>query len=87
VPDKKFEFKEELEKGRTLVELVGAVRKFKSEKQMSMKDEIKKVEIFGLSKDDEIEKELKNVCIINEVGFRKGGGAVKVNDKITLNIQ
>lgn len=70
--EKKFENKQALEKGKLLVELIGLVRKYKSEKQMSMKDEINKAEIFGLDKDKEIEDELKNTCNIKEIEFKKG---------------
>ena len=74
--DEKLADKEKIKTGKILIEIVSAMRKYKAERGLSMKTELKKVEIScsGKIKKDlkEMESDLKAVGNIKEVKFKRG---------------
>lgn len=79
IEDIKFDFENEsIIQGDDVVEIVTAVRRFKSENGLSMKDELSKVEIIGY-KDyiKDFETDIKDTCSIKELVYLDGEKSVK----------
>ncbi|MDI6777840.1 MAG: valine--tRNA ligase [Patescibacteria group bacterium] len=83
--NKKLADKKRVEFGKILLKIVGQIRKHKAERGLSMKTEIKKLEIFcdgNIRKSiEEIEGDLKAVGNIGEIKFKKSGKLrIKISD-------
>ncbi len=74
--NKQYDNKEIIENGNKFVEIVSGVRKYKSEKQLSMKEELDKIEITADKQLQEFIKDsiedLKSVTSTKEITFKAG---------------
>lgn len=81
--DESLDNNEIIELGNKFIEVLGEVRKYKSEKQISMKEELNSIEITCDSKlkefiEDSIE-DLKSVTSTKEIKFKEGNFNVSIN--------
>lgn len=81
--NKELDNEEIITLGNQFVEIVSQVRRYKSEKQISMKEELEKIEITCNNKlkefiEDSIE-DLKAVTSAKEIIFKEGDFSVKIN--------
>ncbi len=81
--DEKLSDKEKIKTGKIIIEIVGAMRKYKAERGLSMKAELKKVEISCDAKTkksiQEMENDLKAVGNIKEMKYKRSGKlAIKI---------
>jgi len=65
--DKKFFNQELIEEGKTLLEVIFEVRKFKSEKNISMKTTVEKVRLARVAGIEKFVEDLANVCNAKEI--------------------
>lgn len=74
--------------GDLLVKMVSALRKYKKSKNLSLKEEIKKIEFFGSEKIKPFIKEIKEVMNVKEIALKKkGSGKNKISGtKISFNV-
>lgn len=62
-----------------LLEILDIVRKFKTEKNLSIKAPIKLLEVSGIELSEELMEDLKNVTSAEEIQFEDQGDKIKVN--------
>ncbi|HJD58621.1 MAG TPA: valine--tRNA ligase [Rickettsia endosymbiont of Ceroptres masudai] len=62
-----------------LLEILDIVRKFKTEKNLSIKAPIKLLEVSGIELSEELTEDLKNVTSAEEIQFEDQGDKIKVN--------
>ncbi|MBM5782893.1 MAG: class I tRNA ligase family protein [Pelagibacterales bacterium] len=67
-----------INEGNSLLEVIFEVRKFKSEKNISMKTTVEKVKVTGFSEVVKFSQDLANVCNAKEVEFLSGEKLVEV---------
>ena len=65
--DKKFFNQELIEEGKTLLDVIFEVRKFKSEKNISMKTTVEKVKVARVAGIEKFVEDLANVCNAKEI--------------------
>ncbi|MGL4226193.1 MAG: valine--tRNA ligase, partial [Rickettsia sp.] len=62
-----------------LIEILDIVRKFKAEKNLSIKAPIKLLEVSGIALSAELAEDLKNVTSAEEIKFEVQGDKIKVD--------
>ena len=62
-----------------LIEILDIVRKFKAEKNLSIKAPIKLLEVSGIKLSEELTEDLKNVTLAEEIKFEVQGDKIKVD--------
>jgi len=75
--DLKYKIDEKQAEG--LLEILDYVRKFKAEKNLSVKAEVKLLEVNGIVLSEELKADLKNVTSSEEIKFEEQGEKIKVN--------
>ncbi len=76
--DENFFNEELMGQGKSMLEVIFEVRKFKSEKNISMKSSVKKILISGIAGLENFVEDLRNVCNAEEIELCDGERLVKV---------
>lgn len=72
-------YKIDAKRAEGLLEILDIVRKFKTEKNLSIKAPIKLLEVSGIELSEELTEDLKNVTSAEEIQFEDQGDKIKVN--------
>ena len=86
-PAKGFDDKKAVEAGESLKEIIAAVRKEKTARQLSMNREMKKISVFGPKGLESVLPEIKNTMNAKEVFLGAGKGEIQLSKGISISME